>query len=109
MPMVFLLGDLSSDGRFLGASLVIWTFPMTTMGLIMLPKMVAVHFPPNGSPRGKRGSSSGVRVSGLPSSEQSMVSRNSHVTAQSSAPQLTPSQVDALSQANPRLAIVTQF
>lgn len=66
-PLVLILEDVSSDGRFLGSALILWTFPATTIGLIMVPKMIAVHFPEKGHPD-PRGSSVGVRVSGLTTS-----------------------------------------
>jgi len=39
-PLVVILQDLSSDGRFLGMALIIFTIPMSSMGLVMFPKMV---------------------------------------------------------------------
>ena len=43
VPVVLLINDLSSNGRFLCYSLLVWTFPMSTMGLIILPKIVTVR------------------------------------------------------------------
>jgi hypothetical protein len=84
VPMLYLMSDLSADGRFLGSALILWTSPMTTMGLIFLPKMVAVHFPPDGVTK-IRGSSGGTRISGLAPAQEAGQSESRHpqVTEQS--------------------------
>lgn len=78
-PLVFILEDVSSDGRFLGSALILWTFPATTIGLIMVPKMIAVHFPSKGH-LDHRGSSVGVRVSGFTTSHPQESARTSSST-----------------------------
>ena len=69
-PVIVLLQDVSSDGRYIGQSLLVWTLPMSTMILIMGPKMVAVHRNRRRGlrDRSKRGSSEGTRVTGLSNS-----------------------------------------
>lgn len=42
-PVVYILQDVSSDGKYMAYSLLIWTFPMSTMGMIILPKVLAVR------------------------------------------------------------------
>jgi hypothetical protein len=39
---VILEGE-SSDGRFVGDALLVWTVPMSTMGLIIFPKVLLVR------------------------------------------------------------------
>jgi hypothetical protein len=95
VPMLLLVSDLSADGRFLGSALILWTFPMTTMGLIFLPKMVAVHFPPDGDAK-TRGKIVGTRISGLaPAQEEGQPSapdsRQSQGTGQSDSPTVNQS------------------
>lgn len=65
LPLVYILREVSSNGRYLGVSLILWTLSMTNIGLIIFPKIVALHFPQK-SIRTERESSEGVRVSGLP-------------------------------------------
>ena len=68
-PMFALLRDVSTDGRYVGFVLLIWTFPMSTLGLIIGPKIGAFRRARRGNVpdrRKKRGSSSGkVHVSGV--------------------------------------------
>lgn len=42
-PMVLVLSTVDANGRFLGLSLITFTIPASTMGLLFLPKMVQVH------------------------------------------------------------------
>ena len=96
VPMLLLMSDVSADGRFLGSALILWSFPMTTMGLIFWPKMVAVHFPADGNSK-TRGSTGGTRISGLAQQPQgetsgmSASSRQCQATRQSGDPSLTHS------------------
>ncbi|CAB9526143.1 Gamma-aminobutyric acid (GABA) B receptor [Seminavis robusta] len=65
-PVMVLLHNLSTDGYFIGSALMTFTFPITNMGLICLPKMVAVIN--DGKSRDSvvsRGSRANGRVSGL--------------------------------------------
>jgi hypothetical protein len=67
VPIVALIRDVSTDGRYFGLVVIVWTFPTSTLALIMLPKVrahwVAVHNPR--TQKFKRGESVGVKVSGL--------------------------------------------
>jgi len=40
-PMFALLRDVSTDGRYVGYVILIWTFPMSALGLITGPKVIA--------------------------------------------------------------------
>ena len=82
LPLVSILQGVSSNGRYLGVSLILFTFPIMNMGLIMLPKMVAVHSPPKET-RSTRGSSEGVRVSGIPSVPSSSPANSSQIPSAS--------------------------
>ena len=42
-PVLQILRTVSTDGRFIGEALLIWTVPMTTMGLIIFPKIWLVR------------------------------------------------------------------
>jgi hypothetical protein len=42
-PLMIILRDVSTNGRYLGGVLMMWTFPMSTLLLIMIPK-VAAHY-----------------------------------------------------------------
>ena len=65
-PLVVMLQGRTTDGRHLGGTLILWTFPMSTIGLIMLPKMIAVHHKPTvDADRPSRGATEGVRVTGI--------------------------------------------
>jgi len=69
VPLMVILDDVSSDGGFIGLFLVIFSFPMSACGLIMIPKIVAVHMPSEERPS-QRGATGGrVQVSGIPSSQ----------------------------------------
>ena len=115
VPMVFILESVSTDGRFLGSSLILWTFPMTTVCLIFLPKIIAVHFPSKGDRHESRGSpSGGIRVSGLTSSRannsgatQSHEPRESRTTRQSDPSSLNQSDVPNLTRPPSRISHVT--
>jgi len=69
-PMFALLREVSTDGRYLGYVFLMWTFPMSTLALIIGPKVVAFRRAQRGAPNRlpKRGHASGVRVSGLTTS-----------------------------------------
>lgn len=80
LPVVALLQDVSTDGRYIGTALLVWTMPMTTMILIMGPKMLAVRKARRNrnnvqGSTSKRGSSEGTRVTGItsPSNPTSVV------------------------------------
>ena len=67
-----ILQEVSTNGRYIGLTLIVWTFPMTNMGLIMLPKILAVRR----EKLGLHGSStqprrSGSRINGVPGATSS--------------------------------------
>jgi uncharacterized membrane protein len=70
VPMIALLRDVSTDGGYIGFVLLIWTFPMSTLLLIVGPKVLAfrrAQAESNGQRKQTtRGSSAGgVHVSGV--------------------------------------------
>lgn len=115
VPIIAVLRDISTDGKYIGFVMMLWVFPMSTLVLIMLPKIIAYRAATLGKDKHlarKRGStvsgtgSGDVRVSGLtPSGGQSsslnvssghsqhairdsgmsMMSMNSHVGARESS------------------------
>jgi 7 transmembrane sweet-taste receptor of 3 GCPR len=42
-PVLQILRNVSPDGRFIGETLLIWTVPMSTLGLILFPKVLLVR------------------------------------------------------------------
>ncbi|CAB9517630.1 Gamma-aminobutyric acid (GABA) B receptor [Seminavis robusta] len=42
-PVLQILRTVSPDGRFIGETLIVWTVPMSTMGLIIFPKVLTVR------------------------------------------------------------------
>jgi gamma-aminobutyric acid type B receptor len=79
VPMIALLRDVSTDGRYIGFVLLIWTFPMSTLLLIVGPKVLAFRRARAESSGGRRkqptrGRSLGeVHVSGLTASGDTAV------------------------------------
>ena len=67
VPTIVILQDVSADGRYLGTVFVLWVLPMSTLVLIMTPKVMAYRRAIHGQPIiHLRGSELGtVRVSGL--------------------------------------------
>lgn len=69
LPTMIVLREVSIDSRYLGFVFMLWTFPMSALGFIIVPKVVAFHqaIRGNGARRGKRGESvvGNIRVSGL--------------------------------------------
>jgi hypothetical protein len=66
VPVVAILQTVSTNGRYIGLSLIVSTFPISTMGLMFVPKMLSVRNEGKGGPTATtRGSSQGVKVSGL--------------------------------------------
>ena len=43
VPVVLILQDVTSNARFLSYSLLVFTFPVTTAALIVLPKVLTVR------------------------------------------------------------------
>jgi hypothetical protein len=70
IPLFFILRDLSTDGRHIGLVLLVWVFSVSTVLLIMLPKILAVYGIYGGKARAQtRGSIGNVRISGLMDAE----------------------------------------
>ena len=68
VPTVIILRGVSADGRYLGITFILWVLPMSTLILIMTPKVLAHRRMINGhlESRPKRGEKLGtVKVSGL--------------------------------------------
>lgn len=66
VPVIFILRDVSTDGRYLGFMFLLWIFPMSTLLFIFLPKYLAYrNYKPGGQGKtAKRGQRNGVVVSG---------------------------------------------
>lgn len=79
VPIITILRDISTDGKYVGFVLLLWVFPMSTQVFVMLPKFIAYKNHVEGrsdSSTLKRGSSlSGVRITGLGASN-SRISNN---------------------------------
>lgn len=93
-PVVAILRTVSTTGKYIGFVAILWAFPMSTLSLIMLPKVVAYVRAVRGIAKAhKRGSRETVRVSGLnlnpgvkrPSQLSSMISDESYVMMRSEA------------------------
>jgi 7 transmembrane sweet-taste receptor of 3 GCPR/Receptor family ligand binding region len=66
VPLVVILRSVSLSGRYVGFIVLLWVFPMTTLALIMLPKVVAYRRSVLGLESSRmRGSRETVRVTGL--------------------------------------------
>ena len=64
VPVISILRDSSTDGRYIGFAVMLWVFPMSTLVLIMVPKVLAFYRGPEEHKR-KRGELKGVQVTGL--------------------------------------------
>ena len=108
-PTIIILDSVSTNGRYLGLSLIAWTFPISTQGLIILPKMFAVRRERAGSAkRTSRGTSEGTRVTGIDVQEPSTQVRLSDNSALSSL--TTPGTQQSVRQSNlgaPKIQMVT--
>lgn len=71
IPLLVLLRDVSTNGRYLGYVIMLWTFPMSALAFIILPKYrayrQAIRGPVNNVRSSRRGEQAGVRVSGISS------------------------------------------
>lgn len=66
VPLVFILRDVSTGGRYLGSMFMLWVFPMSTLILIFLPKYAAYRKTLDNNARSVRGQrTGGVAVSGV--------------------------------------------
>lgn len=79
-PIIVLLRDVSTEGRYVGFVMMLWTFPMSTLCVIMLPKMAAHYRDVKGivtTNRTRGGGVSGeVRISGISSEQPAHCSGN---------------------------------
>jgi len=69
-PFIAILRNLSTDGRYVGFVIILWAFPMSTLVLIMLPKLLAFRQAQRGEgdqqPKRKRGQrANDVPISGM--------------------------------------------
>jgi len=68
-PVIIILNDISTSGRYLGFLLMMWSFPMSTLCSIFIPKMTTHLYAVKGwggdGSTPKRGERGNVRVSGL--------------------------------------------
>jgi len=83
-PVVVILRDVSTAGRYIGFTVMLWLFPMSTLSLIMMPKVMAHGKAVRGvdAPKSRRGASGGqVHVSGLESSSVLPISSQGGSTA----------------------------
>ena len=71
--MVIILREESTDGRYLGLVFLFLSFPLSTLALIMIPKVLTYRRVTLGieEKKSKRGESKGVRISGVPGSNVS--------------------------------------
>lgn len=73
VPTFAILNDAPTNGRYIGMCLLVWSFPMTNVGLIFVPKMYTVYKDrqSSGSPplareqSAPRGSNTTVQIPGL--------------------------------------------
>jgi hypothetical protein len=83
LPMIFILRGVSTDGRYVGFAFMLWTFPMSSLTLIILPKIVSHRMSFGATPgkvASKRGGSRGeVRVSGLISGLENGIGSSNHL------------------------------
>lgn len=86
IPTVVTFSNVSTDGSYIGLVILLWIFPLSTLGLIIAPKMSA-HYQEtkNKQPRSKgtRGKSSGVQVTGLPEKADKRASLRSRLSGES--------------------------
>ena len=102
-PVVVILRDVSSDGKYLGLVFMLWTFPMTALALIFFPKMVAHRRAVLGlnAYLNKRGSKGNARVSGLVSPIQSSTSRASYNSSAANQSEPRPVHSSVISETIP--------
>ena len=78
VPIIVILQGVSPNGRFIGLSLLMSTFPLSTMGLILVPKALTIRRSRLGAASGdKRGSRQKTRISGLPADNAASETRTS--------------------------------
>jgi hypothetical protein len=68
VPTIEVLRESSTDGKYIGFAILLWSFPSSTLGFIILPKVVAYYRAVRGQELNsvpKRGIAKGVHVTGL--------------------------------------------
>jgi hypothetical protein len=85
VPVVIILRGVSTDGRYLGLIFMMWTFAISPLILIILPKVLAVYKPRDDKKR-PRGSREHVKVTGLES-------RNTRLSSEGVSQDQTSSQL----------------
>ena len=75
VPTIEVLRESSTDGKYIGFAFLLWTFPSSTLGFIILPKVAAYYRALRGDKNGpKRGVAKGtVQVTGLTNVPESTV------------------------------------
>ncbi|KAL7566630.1 hypothetical protein ACA910_003465 [Epithemia clementina (nom. ined.)] len=89
VPVIIILNEESTDGKYLGFIFMLWSFPMTTLCLIFVPKMAAYRNDILGLSVGakyKRGERGQSRVSGVTVSGSTSGVKASAVTASNNRP-----------------------
>jgi hypothetical protein len=73
VPTIFVLRESSAEGKYIGFAILLWSFPSSTLGFIILPKVVAYYRALRGHDlQPKRGVAIGsVQVTGLTSVPES--------------------------------------
>jgi 7 transmembrane sweet-taste receptor of 3 GCPR len=92
VPLVIILRSVSLSGRYVGFIVLLWVFPMTTLALIMLPKVVAYRRSVLGLESSRmRGSRETVRVTGLATSTPAATGAASYLPSLETGSSLTNS------------------
>lgn len=90
------LREVSTDGKFIGLVLLLWSMPVSTILLIMLPKIVTHYKVEHGirTDHSVRGSRGGGRVSGMNSTDSN--GRTSNQTIPVRPPQNSNDELDVV-------------
>jgi hypothetical protein len=87
VPVIAILRTVSTAGRYVGVLVILWIFPMTTLTLIMLPKVAAYRRAIRGTEIGyKRGTRADGRVSGVSLTSAQMQPSRQGLESHSNAP-----------------------
>ena len=88
VPMIAFLRDVSTDARYIGYALILWTFPMSALVMIIGPKVLAYRRATRGGETRVRGSARGsVHVTGINVSPQQLSSGSARHSAPHSGSQ----------------------
>lgn len=98
---MIVLRDISTDGRYIGLLVLLWSLPMSTILLIMLPKVVAFHKGADGMSRSERtrgcSSAGGVRVTGISANIAETAERVNNETRKNPSSQIHSKNASSLS------------